>query len=67
MVLVKDLYRNIAEEVFGTTNFTTRGHTFDLSDEWQEIDYVEEIKNKTGVDIFSADESELKSKLDNSC
>ncbi len=30
MTIVKDLYRTIAQEVFGTTKFTTREHTFDL-------------------------------------
>ena len=37
MELVKELYRKIANDVFGTTKFTTRGHTFDLADEWREV------------------------------
>ncbi|MCR4279131.1 MAG: OB-fold nucleic acid binding domain-containing protein, partial [Candidatus Zambryskibacteria bacterium] len=64
MELVKNLYRTIAQEVFGTTKFTTRGHSFDLADDWKEIDYVEEIKRQTGVDVVSASESEMKSKLE---
>lgn len=64
MELVKNLYRHIAQEVFGTTQFTTRGHTFDLADEWKEVDYVEEIKRQTGVDVIEADEGEMKDKLD---
>src|SRR5690606_8045365 len=47
MKLVRDLYRELAEKTFGTTKFTTRGHTFDLNDEWVEIDYVDEIKRQT--------------------
>ncbi len=54
MGLVKELYRTIAREVFGTTVFTARGHTFDLAAEWREIDYIDEIKQQTGVDIMSA-------------
>lgn len=64
MDLVKEMYRKIAKEVFGTTKFTTRGHTFDLADEWVKIDYSEEIKKQTGVDIEKASEKEIKKKLD---
>ncbi len=63
MKLVKELYQTIAQEVFGTTKFETRGYTFDLADEWKEIDYSEEIKRQTGIDIFGADVSEMKAKL----
>ena len=63
MKLVRDMYIKIANEVFGTTKFTTRGHTFDLSDEWKKIDYAEEIKKQTGLDINSATEEEMIKKL----
>lgn len=52
MDLTKELFRYIAQEVYGTTRFETRGHTFDLSNEWEEIDYVAVIKDRLGVDIF---------------
>ncbi len=64
MRLVQELYRSIATEVFGTTKFTTRGHTFDLVDEWKKIDYVEEIEKQTGLNVISASEKEMKKKLD---
>lgn len=64
MKLVTDLYRKVAEETFGTTKFTTRGHTFDLSDEWKKVDYVQEIENQTGINVLDATENEMKSKLD---
>ncbi|OHA83874.1 MAG: lysine--tRNA ligase [Candidatus Yonathbacteria bacterium RIFCSPLOWO2_01_FULL_47_33b] len=63
MKLAQDLYRTIATEVFGTTTFTTRGHTFNLADEWQKIDYREEVLRQIGVDIASASDDEIKSKL----
>ena len=63
MNLVKKLYITIAEEVFGTTKFTTRGHSFDLADEWAMIDYVEEIKKQTSLDVVNASEDEMKKKL----
>jgi len=63
MKLVIDLYRKIAKEVFGTTKFTARGHSFDFNDEWKRVDYVSEIKKQTGIDITSASDAELKKKL----
>ena len=63
MGLVKELYRLIAKEVFGTTKFSVRGHSFDLAGEWPEIDYGNEIKKQTGVDIQTASEKEMQSKL----
>ncbi len=63
MNLVREMYIKIAKEVFGTTKFTTHGHTFDLSDEWKMVDYVREIKDRTGVDVLSANEKQMKAKL----
>lgn len=63
MTLVQELYRKIATEVFGTTTFTTRGHTFDLADEWKRIDYTDEIFRQTQIDIRKATDDEIKDKL----
>jgi lysyl-tRNA synthetase class 2 len=63
MNLVQELYRTIAKEVFGTMTFTTRGHTFDLSEAWARIDYREEVKKQTGIDIGKATDDEIKKKL----
>jgi len=59
MAFVKDLYRHIATEVFKTARFTTRGFTFDLADEWAEIDYVEEIERRAGINVITATEEAL--------
>ncbi|MFM2381845.1 MAG: lysyl-tRNA synthetase, lysyl-tRNA synthetase, class [Candidatus Parcubacteria bacterium] len=64
MELVQSLYRTLAQEVFGTTKFQMRGHSFDLADPWVEIDYTETIKEKTGIDILTATEDEMRTKLD---
>lgn len=63
MELVTQLYQTIANEVYGTTQFTYKGHTFDLASEWKLIDYVEEIQKQTGVSVLDATEDELKAKL----
>lgn len=61
--LVQDLYRTLATEVFGTTKFETRGHTFDLADEWNELDYVSTVETMTGVNVLESSEEDLKKKL----
>lgn len=55
---------HIAKEVFGKTKFETRGNTFDLADEWPEIDYVSKVQEITGVDVLAASEEAMKKKLD---
>jgi len=63
MELVRELYRTLAKEVFGTTKFTCRSHTFDLASDWIIIDYNEEVKKQTGIDINTASEKEMMNKL----
>ena len=63
MNLVEELYKNIALNVFGKTDFTTRGHTFDLDGQWKRIEYAEEVKRQTGIDVLAATEEEMKKKL----
>jgi len=57
--LVRDLYIKIAKEVFGKTNFETRGHKFDLVDDWREIDFVDEVKKQTGIDVLEDSEEKM--------
>jgi lysyl-tRNA synthetase class 2 len=59
MNLVRDMFRFIAQEVYGKTKFESKGHTFDLADEWQEIDYVSIIKEKFNLDIFDSSDEEI--------
>ncbi|MEY3784373.1 MAG: lysyl-tRNA synthetase [Candidatus Parcubacteria bacterium] len=64
MTLVRELYLEIANNVFGTTKFESRGHSFDLADEWIEIDYVTEVEKQTGINVLTASEDAMKAKLD---
>ncbi|MFC1622108.1 lysine--tRNA ligase [Patescibacteria group bacterium] len=59
MEMIKEMFRYIANEVYGKTKFESKGHTFDLADEWEEIDYVETIKEKFEVDIFETSDKEI--------
>jgi len=63
MNLVKELYKNIALELFGKTKFEYNGHIFDLAHDWAEIDYREEILRQTKIDIDKSSDGEIKEKL----
>ena len=63
MELVKEMYRYVAKETFGTTKFKIRGFEVDLSDEWEIYDYRETIKKETGIDILKTDLEEIEAKL----
>jgi lysyl-tRNA synthetase class 2 len=60
---LKECYQYIAQETFGTQKFSIRGFDVDLSGDWPLIDYAEEIKRQTGVDIWDVDEETMKAKL----
>ncbi|MBP6981661.1 lysine--tRNA ligase [Candidatus Gracilibacteria bacterium] len=63
MRLVSEMYRTIAKEVYGKTKFSARGHNFDLADEWYQVDYVSAVREKTGIDILTATDDEMRIKL----
>jgi len=64
MELVKELYRYVAQETFGTLKFKIREFEIDLGKEWEEYDYQATIKKITGIDILKAGMEEIKTKLD---
>lgn len=59
MELVKELYRYVAQEVYGKSEFEARGHKFDLADDWEEIDYAEVIKERLDIDIWEDSEEKM--------
>lgn len=61
--LVRKLYRHVARSVFDTTEFEIHGHQVDLSDDWQEYDYVETIEDMTGCNVESENIEEITSTL----
>ncbi|MEA3399286.1 MAG: lysine--tRNA ligase [Patescibacteria group bacterium] len=64
MKLTQKMIQRVAEEVFGTMKFKTKGYEFDLSGEWPVIEYQQEVLKQTGIDILKATEEEMKEKLD---
>lgn len=63
MKLVTELYRHIAQETFGTLQFTIGEFSVDLGADWQTYDYHDIIKEKTGIDISSATIVEIEKTL----
>lgn len=63
MAMVEELYRTIAREVYGKTEFTTGTHTFDFAHPWPRIDYATEIETQTGIKLETATEETIKAKL----
>jgi len=64
MKFTEELYKKIALDVFGKTEFETRGHKFDLAGEWKKIDYRETVKNQTGIDVLNTTYDEVVKKLE---
>lgn len=64
MKLSQELFQRIAQEVFGTLVFETRGHKFDLSGDWEVVNYRDEVLKQTGIDVLKSREKEMKEKLD---
>jgi lysyl-tRNA synthetase class 2 len=64
MKLAQELYREIAIQVFGKTKFITKGFEYDLAAEWPRLDYREEVKKQTGIDVLKDSEADMKKKLE---
>ncbi|MBT8378591.1 MAG: lysine--tRNA ligase [Ignavibacteria bacterium] len=65
MNFVEEIFENICTKVFGKTEFTFEGKTIDFKRPWKRINYVDSIKDKTGVDVINSSEEELKKLLKN--
>ncbi len=63
MKLVEEMYRTVAQVVYGKTEFTRGEHTFDLVHEWKRIDYREEVLAQTGIDVVTTNLDEIRKKL----
>ncbi len=53
MEFMTNMYRDVVQKTFGTLTFSIRGFEFDLSKEWEKIDYGEQIKNRYNIDVFN--------------
>ena len=60
---LRDCYRYVAKKTFNTLKFKIKGHNIDLGNKWFLIDYSEEIKKQTNVDIWKDSDDKIKKKL----
>lgn len=63
MQFVEDLFKYVAQEVYGKTVFTKNEHTFDLNQKWEEISYPQIIKDRLGIDIFTDSDETMQAKV----
>jgi lysyl-tRNA synthetase class 2 len=50
MDLVEEMFRYVAVNAFGKTQFNVRGHVIDFAKPWKRISMADAVKEKTGVD-----------------
>ena len=65
MNLVEEMIQHICQKVFNKLKFEYDGKVVNFNSPWKRVSYVEAIKEKTGVDVLSATEDELKSAAKN--
>jgi lysyl-tRNA synthetase, class II len=63
MELVERMYKYVAQETFGTLQFKIGEFDVDLSKPWERYDYTETIKKMTGLDITTAELTDIEAKL----
>jgi lysyl-tRNA synthetase class 2 len=64
MKLVEEMYKKVAKDVLGTLEFKTHGYDVDLGKKWGLYDYADVIKKQTKIDIWKADEDDMRKVLD---
>ena len=64
MHFVQGLYQHIAKSVYGTTKFSHKGLEFDLAGEWPRIDYLTAVEERTGINLLTATDDEMRQKLE---
>ncbi len=60
MNFVEEIFENICHKVFGKTEFQVAEEKINFKRPWKRVDYVDTIKDKTGIDVINSTEKELK-------
>ena len=63
MQFVERMYKHVAQEVFGTQQFTIGEFEVDFGKKWERYDYAETIKKFAEVDIATAELGEIEAAL----
>ena len=64
MKLVEEMYKKVAKETINSLKFETHGYKVDLGKKWEIYEYDSLIKKHTGIDIWKAEDKDIKRKLD---
>lgn len=60
MNVVEEIFEHICKTVFGTIEFAFEANNISFNRPWERVSYVQAIKEKTGVEVLSASEDELR-------
>lgn len=60
---LRECYLYVAEKTFGTLQFKINSFDIDLRQDWPLLDYREEIKKQTGVDIRKTSDKDIEKRL----
>lgn len=63
MEMIKQMYIEVAEKVYGKTEFENKGMKFNLKDEWVLYHFADIIKEKYMIDVHNTSINELEVKL----
>ncbi|MFH1482214.1 MAG: lysine--tRNA ligase [Patescibacteria group bacterium] len=63
MILVEELFKYIAQEVFNTFKFKIGKFDIDLNKKWEIYDYRETVQKYTGIDILKTNIKQIETKL----
>lgn len=58
------LIKHVAEETFGTLTFSIKGKEVSFDGVWEKIPYVDTVEKMTGINVLTATDDEIKTKLD---
>ncbi|GIW68984.1 MAG: lysine--tRNA ligase [Candidatus Parcubacteria bacterium] len=63
MRLARELFLTVAQAAFGTTRFTIRDFSVDLSQEWETYNFCELIEERYGIDPLATSPQEVAARL----
>jgi lysyl-tRNA synthetase class 2 len=63
MKFMTDMYKTVLQKTFGTLQFKLGNFDVDLSKDWEELDYVETIQNRYGINPLDCTIEQVKKAL----
>lgn len=63
MDLYEEMLKSVVKSTFGTMQFSTRGHSFDLSGAWERLEYVPTVEKITGINVLTASDKDIEERL----